>query len=102
MLLEEIRKYCLSNAPMIDECMVNLECELAWEHDLAEGGYSSVMCLKVVNVWMDDKLFDEADQGRYGENGYLYNIHSLRNPLTGERFETQVGSLNKLATYEEL
>lgn len=90
------------DAPMISECMVNLECELAWEHDLTEGGYSAVLCLKIVNVWMDDRLFDECKQGRYGENGYLYNIHSPQNPLTGETYETYVGSLSKLATYEEL
>lgn len=34
------------NAPMIAECMVNLECEFEWEHDLAENGYSVVMCFK--------------------------------------------------------
>ena len=90
------------DAPMISECMVNLECELAWERDLVEGGFNAVMCFRVVNVWMDDRLFDERSQGRYGENGYLYNIHSPQNPLTGEAYETYVGVLSKLAAYEEL
>lgn len=89
------------DAPMIEECMVNLECEFAWEHDLIENGCRAVLCLKVVNIWMEEKLFDEKE-GRYGENGYLYNIHSPRNPLTGEISDTYVGSINKMATYDEL
>lgn len=90
------------NAPMIAECMVNLECELEWEHDLIENGYCAVMCFKVINVWMDERLFDENGAGRYGENGYLYNIHSPQNPITGEAYETYVGMIQKYATYEEL
>jgi len=89
-------------APMIAECMVNLECEFEWEHDLVEDGYSVVMCFKVVNVWMDECLFDEKSQGRYGDNGYLYNIHSPQNPEDGKEYETYVGTIKKLATYNEL
>lgn len=90
------------NAPMIAECMVNLECELEWERDLVKDGYSAVMCFKIVNVWMDEKLFDEEIGGRYGDNGYLYNIHSPQNPKTGKEYETCVGVMKKLATYSEL
>ncbi|MDD7403072.1 MAG: flavin reductase [Butyribacter sp.] len=90
------------NAPMIKECMVNLECELEWEYDLVEDGYSAVMCFRVVNVWMDERLFDEELQGRYGDNGYLFNIHSPQNPETGMKYETYVGVMKKLATYDEL
>ena len=90
------------NAPMIKECMVNLECVFAWEHDLMESGYSVVLCLKVVNVWMDENLFDENKKGRYGENGYLYNIHSPQNPVTGETFDTCIGTIKKESNYENL
>ena len=79
-----------------------LECELEWEHDLLQNGYSAVMCFKVVNVWMDESLFDEELHGRYGDNGYLYNIHSPQNPETGKEYETCVGVMQKFATYDEL
>lgn len=51
---------------------------------------------------MDEKLFDEEVGGRYGDNGYLYNIHSPQNPKTGKEYETCVGVMKKLATYSEL
>ncbi len=86
-------------APMIAECMVNLECELEWEHDITEGGYSSVMCFRVVNVWAEDSVFDETNGGRYGENGYLYNIHSPVHPLTGESLGTSVGTIKRHKPY---
>lgn len=69
---------------------------------MVEDGYSAVMCFKIVNVWMDEKLFDEEVGGRYGDNGYLYNIHSPQNPKTGKEYETCVGVMKKLATYSEL
>ena len=90
------------NAPIIKECFLNLECELAWEKDLSENGSHAVLCLKIVNVWMDESCFDEKQRGRYGENGYLYNIHSPRNPVTGEASDTYVGILEKYATYDKL
>ena len=90
------------NAPRIKECFLNLECELEWEKDLSANGTHAVMCLKVVNVCMDEKHYNENKIGRYGESGYLYNIHSPRNPETGEISETYVGTLTKYATYEEL
>lgn len=87
-------------APRIKECFVNLECEFEWEKDITEKGNQALMCLKVVNICMEEAVYGEA--GRYGENGYLYNIHSPRNPETGERSETYVGTIKKYATYEEL
>lgn len=90
------------NAPMIDECMVSLECEFEWEHDLVENGSHAVMCFKVINIWMEENLWDENIQGRYGNSGYLYNIHSPQNPNTGEEYETFVGTITKNATYDYL
>lgn len=51
---------------------------------------------------MDERLFDEDQQGRYGNNGYLYNIHSPQNPETGKEYETYVGTMERFATYSEL
>lgn len=60
------------------------------------------MCLKVVNVLMDEAYFDEGAAGRYGESGYLYNIHSPRNPVTGEVSPTFAGVIKKYAPFDEL
>lgn len=87
-------------APKIKECFVNIECEWEWEKELVEGGSHVTVCLKAVNVCMDERCFDEIHHGRYGAEGYLYNIHSPRNPLTGEVTETQVGVIQKYAAYD--
>lgn len=78
---EPATKVC---APRIKESFLNLECELEWERDLSQDGTHAVMCLKVVNVVMDEDHYDERKLGRYGESGYLYNLRSPINPDTGE------------------
>lgn len=90
------------NAPRIKECFLNLECKYVWEHELTEKGNHVVMCVKVINICMDEEHYEEENLGRYGENGYLYNIHSPRNPETGKEEETCVGILKKYATYDQL
>lgn len=87
------------NAPRIKECFLNLECEYAWEKDLLPGGDIVTLCAKVVNVCMDQAYYNTWEKGRYGETGYLYNIHSPRNPETGETNETQVGVILPYAAY---
>ncbi len=70
------------NAPRIAECFLALECEYAWEKDLTEGSDHTLLCLKVKNVCMDEEHLDEARLGRYGETGYLYNVHHPLDPET--------------------
>ena len=83
------------NAPRIKECFLNMDCELEWEHDLTEDGTHATICLKVTGISMDDRRYNDGDLGRYGETGYLYNIHSPRNPETGETSDTYAGILSK-------
>lgn len=84
------------DAPRIKECFLNLECELEWERDLSPDGTHAVICLKAVNAVMDEARFDERALGRYGESGYLYNIHSPMNPVTGDVSPTCVGVICNL------
>ena len=70
------------NAPRIRECFLALECEYTWEKDITEGSTHTLLCLQVKNVCMDEAWLDEAAQGRYGETGYLYNVHYPVNPET--------------------
>lgn len=67
-------------SPRIKECFLNLECRYLWEKEIKEGSDHVLMCLEAVNVCIDERHLDEAAQGRYGENGYLYNVHYPVNP----------------------
>ncbi len=90
------------NAPMVKECFLNLECEFEWEKELVPGGDHVVMCGRVVGFSMDEKYYDPEKLGRYGDTGYLYNIHCPTNPETGKIEKTQVGVIHKYATYTSL
>ncbi len=69
-------------APIVEECFLNLECEFAWERELFEGSDHYVICMKVVNIWFDEDHYKEDKLGRYGGTGYIYNIHSPLDPET--------------------
>ena len=45
---------------------------------------------------MDSEYFDEEAKGRYGESGYIYNIHRPINPETGEGKNDSIATLDKL------
>ena len=72
------------DAPRVKECFLNLECRFLWEKEIKEGSDHVLMCLEAVNVCIDEQYLDEDVQGRYGANGYLYNVHYPVNP---EKFE---------------
>ncbi len=70
------------NAPRIKECFLFLECRYLWEREIKEGSNSVLMCLEVINICIDEAHLDESTLGRYGESGYLYNVHYPVNPET--------------------
>lgn len=72
------------SAPVVDECFLNLECETMWERELYEGSYHVVLCVRIVNIWMDEAHYNSEKMGRYGEMGYLYNVNAPLNPETWE------------------
>ena len=72
------------NAPRIKECFLNLECKYLWEREVKEGDDYVLMCLEIVNICAEEDCLDETLKGRYGETGYLYNIHY---PINPEHFE---------------
>ena len=83
-------------APLVDECFLNLECETVWEKELFEGSNHVALCVRVVNVWMDEAHYAGSQCGRYGETGYLYNVHAPLNPETGEESNTGYAVLKKI------
>lgn len=92
----------LVDAPLIEECFMNLECRFKWEKEIAEGDDSVLVCLEVVNVHIDQRHLDEGDLGRTGETGILYNIH---HPIDSEHFQgtahDYVGVVKKIRDYAE-
>lgn len=90
------------DAPRIRECFLNLECEYQWERELSPGSNQAVVCVKVMNVVMDERYFDDHQLGRYGDTGYLYNVHSPTNPVNGEESEICIAGLKLLKTQKEL
>lgn len=83
------------DAPRIKECFLNIECELLWEKEHFEGSRDVTVALRAKHVAMDSDYYDESKKGRYGKTGYIYNIHSPRNPETGEVYDTCLGALEK-------
>ncbi|HRX41533.1 MAG TPA: flavin reductase [Clostridia bacterium] len=84
------------NAPRIAECFLNIECELAWQRELQEGSPSMTIALKSRHITMDESHYNESLKGRYGKTGYIYNIHSPRNPDTGQSLDDSLGILEIL------
>ena len=72
------------NAPRIKECFLNIECEYLWEHELYEGSGEVTIALRSVHVCMDDEHFDQSKLGRYGKDGFLFQVDRPINPETGE------------------
>lgn len=68
------------NAPRIKECFLALESRYLWEREITEGSSHVLMCFEVINICVEEQYLNESEQGRYGEKGYLYNIHYPVNP----------------------
>lgn len=85
-------------APVVDECFLNLECEVVWEKPLFEGSNHFIVCTRVVNVWFDEEHYNAEKLGRYDESGYLYNIRSTLNPETGEREPYRIAAIEPIKT----
>jgi len=86
-----VEKATSINAPRIKECFLNLECTLEWIKPLYEESRYCIVCGRIKHIAMDEEYFDENERGRYGENGFIFNIHSPKNPLTGEGLEDRLG-----------
>ena len=90
------------NAPLIEECFMNLECRYRWEKEIVEGDDHALICLEIVQAHIEERHLDESDLGRTGETGILYNIH---HPIDPEAFagtaHDYLGALQKIRDYAE-
>ena len=55
------------NAPLIDECFMNLECRFRWEREIVEGDDYVLVCLGIVCVHIDESQAG-IERGRFRKN----------------------------------
>lgn len=84
--------------PRVRECFLSLECRLEWEKSLCEPCSWGMLCGRIVHVAFEKERFEQHTGRRYGEDGYLFNVHSPRDPFTGTEEKTRIGYM---ATLEE-
>jgi len=84
------------DAPRIKECFLNLECRLGWERPLHDGSLWHVFAGEVVHVAADSEYMKANSNGRYGDKGYIFNIHSPIDPTTGEQEVGRVGKIEPI------
>ena len=83
-------------APRIKECFLNLECNLGWHQPLHENSLWHVFAGEVVHVAIDSEYSKASSNQRYGDKGYIYNIHSPTDPATGEEEPSKVGKIEPM------
>ena len=84
------------NAPRIKECFLNLECKLGWHRPLHTGSIWHVFAGEVVHVAIDNEYAKANSNKRYGNKGYIYNIHSPIDPTSGEQEPARVGKIESM------
>ena len=80
------------NAPIVQECFMNLECKYVWEKEIVPDDDHVMICLEVIGAHIEESyLTDKTD-----ENGLLYNIHYPLNPENmGKTAHDYAGILKK-------
>jgi flavin reductase (DIM6/NTAB) family NADH-FMN oxidoreductase RutF len=89
-------------APRIKECFVNLECRLAWRRPLHKGSLFHIFAGEVVNIAIDSEKAKLNSNGRYDNDGYIFNLHSPTDPTTGEQEPDKLGIIKPLCNMENL
>lgn len=85
-------------APRIKESFLSLECTLESERDLSGKGISSLVIGKVNALAIDESFANNLD-GRYGQKGFMFNIHQPRNPLNAAGDLSAVGVIDVVKKY---
>ena len=73
-------------APRIQECLINIECKLAWQRELFEGSSWVLFAGDVAHVAIDERAMANTPEERIKDMQLMYNIRSTVNPLTGEQY----------------
>ena len=81
------------NTPRIKECFLNMECTFEWQKDYFNDSKWVVICGKIINIAMEEDRLKKGLNGRYSDLGYIYNIHSPKNPINGKSCEDEIGKI---------
>lgn len=84
------------DAPRIKECFLNLECRLGWHRPLHDESLWHVFAGEVVHVAVESEYVKANSGRRYGEKGYIFNIHSPIDPYNGEQEVSKVGKIESM------
>ena len=74
------------NAPLVEECFMNLESKYVWEKEIAPGDDHVLLCLEIIGGHIDDEHLSD----RIGENGILYNIHHQQKDFQLDKWTMQL------------
>lgn len=81
------------SAPRIKEAFLCLECKLTQSLDLSGAGIISLVLGRVEHIAMGEEFARGIDE-KYGENGFMFNIHSPKYLLTGQGDVSAVAVMN--------
>lgn len=85
-------------SPRIKESFLSLECSLEMERDLSGKGVSSLVIGKISAIAIDEN-FSNNEDSRYGQNGFMFNIHQPRNPLNAKGELSGIGVIDIVKKY---
>ena len=71
------------NCPRIQEAFLSLECRLERELDLSGSGRAALLIGRVQQIAVQEDYAKGLD-GKYEDDGFMFNLHSPKNLLTGE------------------
>ncbi len=78
------------NAPRIQEAFLCLECKLTQSLDLSGAGIIALITGKVEHIAVREEFAMGIDE-KYGENGFMLNIHSPKDLATGQGDMSGIG-----------
>jgi Conserved protein/domain typically associated with flavoprotein oxygenases, DIM6/NTAB family len=78
--------------PRIGESFLSLECRLHSITDLSERGITAMIVGRVLNMAVEESCAHEID-GKYTDAGFMFNIHSPKDLISGEGNRTGVAAL---------
>lgn len=86
--------------PRMREAFLSLECKLERELDLSGSGRAALLIGRVTHIAADAEYATGID-GKYGEDGFMLNIHSPKNLATGEGTASAVAVCKIVRVNEE-
>lgn len=84
------------SAPRIKESFLSLECTFEWEKQVFENSKWVLMCGRVKHMAMEEERLKAGIKGRFGKDGYFYNLHSPKNPIDGSEVADKIGIIEVL------